>query len=137
MATFTATAHRLGTTLVHEVDVNGRHTILTDEPESLGGSDLAPTPQELLPAALAACISTTIELYVRRKEWSIGEVPVDVSYDTEAEPRHFAVTVELPEGLSDDQIARITRIAQRCPVSRAFQTGFTIEERVEARVPVA
>jgi hypothetical protein len=31
---FTATARSISGTLRHEVDVNGRHTIVTDEPES-------------------------------------------------------------------------------------------------------
>lgn len=35
----TATARRVGNTLKHEVDVNGRHVIVTDEPERLGGTD--------------------------------------------------------------------------------------------------
>ena len=33
---FTATATRVGEGLRHEVDVNGRHAIVTDEPERLG-----------------------------------------------------------------------------------------------------
>lgn len=36
---FTASARRIGDSLRHEVDVNGRHTIITDEPSSLGGTD--------------------------------------------------------------------------------------------------
>ena len=36
---FTASAHSIDGTLRHEIDVNGRHTITTDEPESLGGTD--------------------------------------------------------------------------------------------------
>ena len=39
---FTATARSIDGTLRHEIDVNGRHTITTDEPESLGGTDTAP-----------------------------------------------------------------------------------------------
>ena len=38
----TATARRAGNSLKHEVDVNGRHTIVTDEPEHLGGTDEGP-----------------------------------------------------------------------------------------------
>ncbi len=36
---FTASARSIGGTMRHEIDVNGRHTIVTDEPESLGGTD--------------------------------------------------------------------------------------------------
>ena len=53
----TASAHRIGESLKHEVGVNGRHVMFTDEPVGVGGSDEAPAPHELLPATLAACIS--------------------------------------------------------------------------------
>lgn len=40
---YTATARSIDGTLRHEIDVNRRHTITTDEPENLGGTDTAPT----------------------------------------------------------------------------------------------
>jgi putative redox protein len=127
---FTASARRIGDTLRHEVDVNGRHTIITDEPVSLGGSDTGPAPHELLPATLASCISTMIALYAQRKQWDIGEVRVDVEYDYESVPRRFDVTVHLPEGLTQDQIGRLTRVADTCPVRRALEAGFAFDERI-------
>jgi uncharacterized OsmC-like protein len=45
--------------------IDGRHRLTTDEPERLGGSDRGPAPHELLPAALAACVATTIRTYAR------------------------------------------------------------------------
>ncbi len=134
---FTATARRTGDTLRHEVDVNGRHTIITDEPESLGGTDVGPAPHELLPATLASCISTMIALYVQRKEWDIGEVCVDVTYDHEAEPRRFDVTIHLPDGLTDGQTARLMRVADTCPVRRALEAGFVFDERMSTPASVA
>ena len=136
---FTASARRIGNTLRHEVDVNGRHTIITDEPESLGGTDTGPAPHELLPATLASCISTMIALYAQRKEWELGEVRVDVDYDYESEPRRFDVTIHLPDGLSDDQVMRLTRVADTCPVRRALEAGFAFDERISitrSAVPV-
>src|SRR4051794_17629461 len=76
--------------LRHEVCVNYRHVIHTDEPRSIGGTDTAPAPHELLPAALASCISTMVALYAKRKGWEIGdEIRVEVEYDYKAEPREF------------------------------------------------
>ena len=66
--TMTATARPIDGTLRHEIDVNGRHTITTDEPAKLGGSDTAPTPHELLPAILASCVSTMITLYAHTRD---------------------------------------------------------------------
>jgi putative redox protein len=127
---FTASARSIGGTMRHEVDVNGRHTIITDEPESLGGTDTGPAPHELLPATLASCISTMIVLYAQRKGWEIGDVRVDVDYDHESEPRRFDVEVHLPGGLTDEQLARLRRVADTCPVRRALEGTFEFDERV-------
>ena len=35
--------------------MNGRHQIVADEPRALGGSDLGPSPYQLLSAGLGAC----------------------------------------------------------------------------------
>ena len=127
---FTATARRVGDSLRHEVDVNGRHTIVTDEPRSLGGTDAGPAPHELLPAALAACISTMVALYARRKGWELGETQVDVVYDADADPRHFDVTLHLPAGLSDDQITRLRRVAATCPLRRTLEADVSFDEHL-------
>lgn len=127
---FTATARRVGDTLKHEIDLNGRHVLVTDEPLPLGGTDEGPAPHELLPAALAGCISTMIAMYAEKRGWDVGEVSVDVDYDSEATPRRFRVTVHLPEGLSADQMRRLTRVAESCPVRRAVESGFTFDERI-------
>ncbi|MFN8132391.1 MAG: OsmC family protein [Solirubrobacteraceae bacterium] len=132
---FTASARHAGSGLRHEVDVNGRHVLVTDEPASLGGTDTGPAPHELLPAALAACISTMIALYAQRKEWDLGEVQVDVEYDHESEPRRFDVAVRLPGGLSPDQIARLERVARTCPVRRALAAGSVFDERIVTAEP--
>jgi putative redox protein len=126
----TATARRIGTGLAHEVDVNGRHVLVTDEPASLGGGDTGPAPHELLPATLASCIATMIALYANRHSWPLERLAVDVDYDNEATPRRFDVRIHLPAGLSADQLARLRRVAQTCPVRRALDTGFVFDEQV-------
>jgi putative redox protein len=131
--TFTATAKRVPNSLEHEVDVNGRHLIATDEPASLGGTDEGPAPHELLPAALAACIGTMITMYAERRGWAIGEPAVDVEYDAESEPRRFEIAVHLPDGLSAEQLRRLERVAETCPLRRALEGGFTFEERLVAQ----
>ena len=130
MATITACARPVGGTLQHEIDVNGRHTLITDEPEALGGSDRGPAPHELLPAMLAACVSTMIVLYGRSRDWPMEGVQVDVAYDTDPSPRQARIAIRLPAGLSDDQVKRLRRVAETCPVKRALQAGFAFEEQI-------
>jgi putative redox protein len=127
-----ASARRMGDTLQHVVDVNGRHAIVTDEPLSAGGEDAGPAPHELLPATLAACISTMVAMYARRRGWDVGELTVDVDYDPQAVPRRFEIRLHLPGGLSPEQVARLRRVAHTCPVRRAFETGFVFDEQVVA-----
>jgi putative redox protein len=127
-----ATARRVGNGLKHEVDVNGRHTIVTDEPERLGGSDLGPAPHELLAATLASCVATMIAMYAQNRGWEIGETAVDVDYDPDSSPRRLSIDVHLPHNLTPDQRRRLERVAETCPVRRALETGFSFEERTIA-----
>ncbi len=126
----TATARPIDGTLRHEVDVNGRHTIVTDEPTRLGGKDAGPAPHELLPAMLAACVSTMIMTYANARGLELGGLRVDVGYDPESTPRHVELVVHVPEGLTPDQAERLRRIADTCPVKRALEAGFTFVEEI-------
>ncbi len=127
--TMTATAHSIDGALRHEVDVNGRHILITDEPERLGGTDEGPAPHELLAAMLAACASTMIALYARARDWQLSDLSVEVEYDPDSIPRHAEVTVHLPEELTTDQIRRLRRVVDMCPAKRALETGFTFEQQ--------
>jgi putative redox protein len=124
-----ATARRVGASLEHEIDVNGRHTILTDEPEYLGGDDLGATPHELLAAAVAGCVSTMIAMYARRKEWELGELAVEVDFEPETDPPTFAATIAIERELSDDQIQRLGRVARTCPARRSLESDPEFRER--------
>ena len=126
--TFTATAIR-DEGLRFEVDVNGRHSLVTDEPASLGGTDMGPAPHELLPAALASCIATTVAMYAERHGWDVGQPRVDVSYDKDSTPRRIEIELRLPDGLSAERVSRLERVAETCPLRRALEAGFEFEER--------
>ncbi len=133
--TMTATARQMDGALRHEIDVNGRHVITTDEPERLGGSDAGPAPHELLPAMLAACVSTMIALYAQARDWDLKDVRVDATYDPDLTPRPVKLTVHLPGGLTPDQIRRLRRVAETCPVKRAMEAGFTFEQEIVTAHP--
>jgi putative redox protein len=117
-------------TLRHEVDVNGRHTIITDEPLRVGGTDHGPAPHELLPAMLAACVSTMIMTYANARGLELGELRVEVVYDSEPTPREVQLVVHVPADLTSEQAERLRRIADTCPVKRALEAGFTFSEEI-------
>jgi putative redox protein len=120
---------------VHEVDIEGRHTVLVDEPPAAGGTDAGPSPTRLLAASLASCVAITMEMYAERKGWDIGavEVEVDAEYEDHA-PRAFAVTLRFPDGLSEEQRQRLLVVARKCPVHRvlAAETPVAVSDRIEA-----
>jgi putative redox protein len=118
----------------HEVDVEGGHQLLADEPLAAGGTDSGPSPTRMLAASLASCTAITIEMYAERKGWDVGavEVTVDMGYEGPV-PSSFALSVALPRELDDDQRRRILAIAARCPVHQVIvgQVPVTISEHVE------
>jgi putative redox protein len=128
--TMTATATRIGETLTSKIDVNGRHTLVTDEPLRLGGEDTGPAPHELLPAMVASCVATMVAMYAKNRGWELGEVSVAVDYDPDSVPRRLDVELRLPAGLGEEERRRLERVAATCPVRRAFEAGFEFHERV-------
>jgi putative redox protein len=124
----TAVAHSVPGTLRQEVVIDGRHRLITDEPKHLGGDGIGPAPHELFPAALAACVSTTLAMYARTKGWELGDVTVDVVYDHRSTPRRFDVAVEVTGDLRPLQLERLETVARSCPLRRSLEAGFEFVE---------
>ena len=131
----TATASAIPGTLRQVVVIDGKHRLITDEPERLGGEGSGPAPHELLPAALAACVSTTLVMYARTKGWDLGAVSVTVDYDNRATPRRFGVAIELTGSLTDKQLRRLEKVAASCPVRRAIEAGIEFDETLSRHEP--
>jgi len=127
----TATARSIPGTLRQEVVIGGRHRLVTDQPEQYGGEGSGPSPHELFPAALAACVTVTLVQYARTKGWELGEVTVDVDYDDRSTPRRVEIAVRLGGELGDEQLERLAKVARACPLRRSVETGFEFVERIE------
>jgi putative redox protein len=119
----------------HDVEIEGGHRLVIDEPEVAGGANQGPSPTRTLAGALAACTAITMEMYAERKGWDVGEVEVEVEmeYGPSSAPESFVVTLRLPNSLEPEQIDRLKAIAGKCPVHRALkhETPVSIEDRVE------
>lgn len=109
------------------------HTLSVDEPVHLGGSDSAPSPLELLAAALGSCISATIAMYFERKRWQLPAIEVDVEFAPPGKggsQAHFHVRLRVGAGLAPDQLERLEAVARACPVRRTL-TGAAVSEEME------
>lgn len=111
----------------HDVEIEGGHRLVLDEPAADGGADEGPSPTRTLAAALAACTAITAEMYADRKGWDVGalEVEVEIEYDGPS-PTSFDVTVRCPGDLSDEQLERLLRVAGKCPVHRLLSQETTV-----------
>ena len=118
----------------HDVELDGGHSLVFDEPRDAGGADEGPSPTRTLAAALAACTAITVEMYAERKGWELGAVEADVEAEYDGPvPKSFAVTLRVPESLDQEQQQRLLAIAAKCPVHRviAGSTAVTISDRIE------
>ncbi len=125
--------------LSHEVDLGDGFEMVVDEPAEDGGSGTGPRPSQLLATSLAGCTAITIELYANRKGWDLDGLEVGVEMSSEGEgapahavPTHFAVEVDLPDGLDDEQRHKLMVIAEKCPVHKLLEHGaeITVAERL-------
>ena len=129
-----ATARRNGGKFQHDIEIR-KHEVHADEPEANGGDDEGPNPQELLAASLATCSAITMEMYAQRKGWDVGDIEVDVDYEPaqRGSPTRFAMAVQLPKELPEEQRERLMQIAAKCPVHRTLEGEVMFEESVELR----
>src|SRR5690242_10349068 len=127
------------TNLRNEVRYGEGHTLITDEPISAGGEDAGPDPYSLLLAALGSCISMTVTLYARRKQWPLEQVTVRLRQNR-IHSKDCDVCVQGKEGyvhriersvtftgpLSEAQRARLEEIAHKCPVHKTLTSEIAI-----------
>ncbi len=116
----------------HTVKVR-QHQLTVDEPEDVGGTDLGPSPQELLAASLASCTAITMQMYAQRKGWDLSGVEVDCEYSPAERgcPTKFELVLRMPETMDDERVERLRVIAAKCPIHRTLDGEVRFHERVE------
>lgn len=105
----------------------GKHQVLSDAPESLGGQDSGAEPHDLLAAALAACTILTVTMVARRKALPLEDVRVQVEHGQRDGAYEFKRRIEFVGGLNDDERARLLDIANKCPVHKTLSGTIRIE----------
>lgn len=120
-----------------EVTARG-HTLVADEPASLGGTDAGPTPYDYLAAALGTCTAMTIRMYADRRGWPLNGVTVRLTHSRvhEEDCEHcaseevgidqFTRSIEFDGDLSEEQRAGLLQIADRCPVGQTLTRGVRV-----------
>lgn len=120
----------------------GSHTVVMDEPISVGGLDTGMTPYDLLQAALGGCTAMTLRLYADRKKLPLDRVAVRLYHEkihatdsADCETKEGKIDriereIELIGELGPDQRERLLRIADKCPVHKTL----TRENKIVTRL---
>ncbi len=119
-----------------------------DEPLAAGGTDVGPTPYEILLGGLAACIAITLRLYANHKGILLGEVGVRLEFDrvhaddcvgcderADGWIDRIQSHVTIRGSFDEAQRARLTQVAQRCPVHKTLANGVQIFDTVAFEPP--
>jgi putative redox protein len=127
----------------------GAHYIISDEPDSSGGTDQGPDPILITMGGLASCIAMTVRMYTDRKGWNFESLHVEVETDVQRvqpendlteEERSFVVdgrlrtirkNITVAGNLDDAQVKRIGEIAERCPVNRMMNRNVLMKQTIK------
>ncbi len=127
--------------LQNEIIYGPGRTLIADEPVEVGGEGAGPDPYTLLLAALGSCISMTVTLYARRKQWPVQRVTVhlrqrrvhakdcaECDQTMDAYIHRIERSVQVEGDLSEEQHARLQEIAHKCPVHKTLSSQIVITE---------
>lgn len=130
--------------LQNEITYGTGQTFIADEPGSAGGEDAGPDPYSLLLGALGSCISMTVTLYARRKQWPLEQVIVRLRQNRihakdceeclnnrDEFVHRIERSVSFKGDLSAEQRGRLQEISHKCPVHKTLTSQITIAELKE------
>lgn len=118
------------------------HQFPSDEPIRAGGSNLGPTPYDLLLASLGSCTSMTLRMYANQKKLNVTKIDVQLRHDRvhnedcqnciDGKFVQDVIYRELTiEGdLTEQQRQRMLEIADRCPVHRTLHNEIDIQTKL-------
>jgi len=117
--------------------MTGRHRMLADEPESVGGFDSGPSPYGFLSAALGSCTVMTVRMYADHKHIPLDAVRAEIRHDkVHSDDCTECAKDRLPKSGKIDRFerkltfigdldaptrARLLEIADKCPVHRTLE----------------
>ena len=106
----------------------GKHQLISEMSEELGGHDEGLGPHEILEAALAACTIITLQMYANHKHWNLISANVTVNIDSESnQESHISRKIRFQGDLTEEQRRSLIAIANKCPIHKILSSNITIK----------
>jgi uncharacterized OsmC-like protein len=110
----------------------GQHELLFDQPEAVPfGKNTGPSPLAVLAASVGGCAHYFAAAYLQARHAPVEglRVYVDTEKVKEPSPRfsRIALRVELPSGLSPEQMRAVERVVRNCPAYGTLMHGTEVE----------
>ena len=111
------------------------HLLVADEAHDNGGTDAGPTPTELVLSGLAACMTSTLRMYVDRKGWEVDRIDLEVGIRIQTtdsgQNTYIDSNIEITGDVSLEQKERMIEIARKCPIHRLLTNPIQISTQLK------
>src|SRR5690606_12348258 len=104
--------------------------IFADEPRDKGGKDSGMSPKELLAAALSACTSATLRMYIEKKQWDFPEITVETDLSESNGVTILSRKIILNTPLTEKQRTILTNVANTCPVHKILAGEINFKTKI-------
>jgi putative redox protein len=111
------------------------HTIVTDQSVRAGGADSAPSPLELVSAALGSCVAVYVHQFCESRGLPHDGMRVEVSPSSatgENRIAELAVRVCLPREFPAHTMEMLERVVRSCPVHNTLTHGARVSVAIGA-----
>ncbi len=98
------------------------HIIKTDQPESAGGKNLAPTPFELFLASLGTCAGIYVKSFCDTRNIPSDNLKIiqSMEYDGHGLPANIKIDIQLPDNFPEKYIDSVINAAELCKVKKTI-----------------
>ncbi|HEX7978082.1 MAG TPA: OsmC family protein [Gemmatimonadaceae bacterium] len=110
------------------------HRVITDQSIRVGGEDTAPSPMELVSAALGSCVALYVHQFCVSRGLRHDGMRVEVTPRHVANPHRIgelSVAVFLPGALSPHTMEMLERVVRSCPVHNTLVHGAAVSVSIE------
>ena len=111
------------------------HRVVTDQSVRAGGADSAPSPIELIGAALGGCVALYVHQFCESRRIPHDGMRIEVMPHNATSPSRIAelaVTVRLPTELPSHAMEMLERVVRSCPAHNTLVHGAAVSVSIEA-----